>query len=379
MTAPPFCPNRDCELHDAAPPEPSARRWYHVAGYYPTKAFGKVRRFRCLSCNCTFSEQTFRLDYHIKHPIDYQTLFRRIVGGAGLRTVARELAVSHQLIANRLSRLARQALGMQAELLAGHRLSEDLAADGFESFVASQYEPNNIHLLVGSRSQFLYEFDYAHLKRKGRMSERQRIERERREGQLIRPRRSITTSFSWLLTTMERLIGQGCEETTRLFTDEKSEYGKAIESSTLLSALIEQGRFCHERISSHRARTLHNRLFPVNYFDRELRKDNANHVRETVQFSRNANSCLERLAVYQLWHNYLKPFRIDDGEGAMLRHAQVAGIERKRIEEGLGGIFERRRFFSCLWLSWSQQLVWFRMVGNAGRRTGGFWPTYVWM
>ena len=43
-------------------------------------------------------------------------------------------------------------------------------------------------------------------------------------------------------------------------------------------------------VSGKAARTKNNRLFAVNYLDREIRKDNASHVRETVQFSRNGNS-----------------------------------------------------------------------------------------
>ncbi|MFP4180797.1 MAG: hypothetical protein ACLFSA_12150, partial [Spirochaetaceae bacterium] len=135
MTHPPFCPNKECGLHLPENAEDSPERWFYVAGYYHTKAFGSVRRFRCRSCGRGFSEQTFRLDYYIKHPIDYRQVFERIISGAGLRSIARNFAVSHQLIANRLSRMARQGLGLQAETLAGLKLCENLAADGFESFV----------------------------------------------------------------------------------------------------------------------------------------------------------------------------------------------------------------------------------------------------
>ncbi|MFO7850390.1 MAG: hypothetical protein R6V67_10555, partial [Spirochaetia bacterium] len=106
MNHPPFCPNKQCTLHRIETADHSTERWFYVGGYYYTKAFGRVRRFRCLICGKSFSEQTFRLDYFVKHPIDYQQIFERIVGGAGLRTVARDLSVSHQLITNRLSRLA---------------------------------------------------------------------------------------------------------------------------------------------------------------------------------------------------------------------------------------------------------------------------------
>lgn len=377
MSSPLFCPHRGCRYHSQVP---THTRWYHVAGYYQTKAFGRVRRFRCLGCGHYFSEQTFSLDYYIKHPIDYRAVFRRAVGGAGLRTIARELSVSHQLISNRLSRLARQALGLQAQMLETMKVGEDLAADGFESFVGSQYRPNNIHLLVGSRSQFLYAFDYAHLKRKGRMSEEQKRKREELEERMIRKRRPVDISFAHMLETLERLLQTGgLPAKLRMFTDKKRDYRTVIGKSAVLKPLRREGRFAHVRISSRKARTLRNRLFPVNYLDRQLRKDNANHVRETVQFSRNVNNCLERLAVYQLWHNYCKPYRIDDGPKGLLRHAQVAGVDRKRIDRQLEHIFERRKFLSKVSLSWSQALVWLRMVGNTDRHTGGFWPAYVWM
>ncbi|MFO7850106.1 MAG: hypothetical protein R6V67_09125, partial [Spirochaetia bacterium] len=185
MLTPTFCPHRFCRYHHKAP---TGERWYHIAGSYHTKAFGTVTRFRCLSCGGGFSEQTFRLDYFVKRPLSYDEISSRVTAGSGIRSIGRRLSVSHQAILNRLTRLARQALGLHAELLATLTLNEDLVADGFESFVGSQYEPDNTHILVGSRSQFLYAFDYAHLKRKGRMSDGQLIERERREAAMLHNR-----------------------------------------------------------------------------------------------------------------------------------------------------------------------------------------------
>src|SRR6056297_1148452 len=79
----------------------------------------------------------------------------------------------------------------QAELTQDLGLTEDVAADGIESFVEDQYQPNNINLLVGSNSQFLYDFDYAHLRRKGCMTEYQKQQREIREQSYIRKPISI--------------------------------------------------------------------------------------------------------------------------------------------------------------------------------------------
>ncbi len=47
----PFCPNKDCGYHRQAP----TGTWYVAAGFYLTKSFGKVQRFRCRACSTYFS------------------------------------------------------------------------------------------------------------------------------------------------------------------------------------------------------------------------------------------------------------------------------------------------------------------------------------
>jgi len=63
----------------------------------------------------------------------------------------------------------------------------------------------------------------------------------------------------------------------------------------------------HRRCSSTAPRTVSNDLFSVNYLDRQILKDLAEHTRQTVQFARNAVNQMERLAVYRAYHNYFKP------------------------------------------------------------------------
>ena len=89
--------------------------------------------------------------------------------------MGRILTASPTCITNRISRLARQAIAVHVELLSQLALSEDLVADGFESFAVSQYFPNNIQVLVGKESQYWLFSDFAHLRRKGRMTEYQKL------------------------------------------------------------------------------------------------------------------------------------------------------------------------------------------------------------
>ena len=378
MLIPPFCPYAECSNHTSLPFQKS---WYHIAGRYETKAHGTVVRFKCLACGRTFSEQTFRLDYYLKKKLSYQRIFDHITNCGGLRATARIMGVNAQSITNRIGRLARQAMALQAELLSGFRLNEDLVTDGFESFVSDQYQPNNIHLLVGKASQFLFTYDLSHLKRKGRMTDFQKAERERREQEYIRERRSISDSFKQLVDAIEQLVLRREGEATSLYSDQKPEYKQVIADSQVLQGLTKRGLFHHETISSKLERTIYNPLFAVNYYDRELRKDNADHVRETVRFSRNVNNALERLAVYQMYHNFFKPYRVADRDLKHFTHAEMAGMSRERIAQGLEGIFSRRKFFSHvkLELNWSQITVWVRMMGTLDKHDGVYWADYVWM
>ncbi|MBD3162233.1 MAG: hypothetical protein GF328_09010 [Candidatus Latescibacteria bacterium] len=59
-------------------------------------------------------------------------------------------------------------------------------------------------------------------------------------------------------------------------------------------------------ISSRRARTPGNPLFPVNLLDLLVRHSGSNHTRETIAFSKRRQAAAERLAIFQVWRNYMK-------------------------------------------------------------------------
>ena len=155
MKYPPFCPNKDCDLHHLTQKNTS---WYTKAGAYLTITFGRVKRFHCRKCGTRFSEQSFSLDYSARRKLPYDYILKQLKSAAGIRDIARDLHVSPTTITNRITRLSRQALAIHAALRDSIRLKEDLVADGFESFAVSQYFPDNIHLLAGKDSQFLYSF-----------------------------------------------------------------------------------------------------------------------------------------------------------------------------------------------------------------------------
>jgi transposase-like protein len=371
---PPFCPHRTCPHHDRD--HPSEQRWWVRIGSYPNAHCGAQQRYRCKACGHTFSPRTFSVEYAVKRPLDLQRLVRCITSASGIRDIAREFAVSEKVVLNRLARLARQAIGLSATLRRTLRLREDLVADGFESFVASQYFPHNITLLVGMHSQYLYGIDYAQLRRKGRMTEGQKRRSEELDRCFPIPSGELTRSFTRIVSLLTELWRtrptpyQLC-----LHTDEHRVYRRVLACDRELSRAASRGLFSHLRTSSKLPRTTANPLMSVNYYDREIRKDQANHVRETVQWSRDVNNCMDRMWLYAAWHNCWKRWRINSRDPAT--HAEHAGLEREVVEPEKQRFFTRRYFFSRLHLSGSEWMSWLRGWSTPDKRIAPLVQAYV--
>jgi hypothetical protein len=323
-----------------------------------------VQRFQCLYCSHRFSTQSFSIDYYAKRKVEYRVIDNQLKSTGSIRDISRDLSVSTATVINRITRLAHNALAVHAKLCGLSPQQEALVADGFESFCVSQYFPNNITLLAGKRSQYLYFANYCTLRRKGRMTAQQKRRRTMLEKRWRADSQAVRKTFDELVTHIRCDTG-----VKRLFTDEKIEYMRSLES------VVSQKPIKHIRISSTLPRTLRNDLFSVNYLDREIRKDCANHVRQTVCFSRNVNNCMERLWVYFIYHNYRKRYRIRYGE--VRTHAEVAGIDGKEIRQALKGYFTRRSFLSKCGLTGSMRLLWLRELDTPLSEAYNYMPNHL--
>ena len=375
MTHPPFCPYAICSLHHGST---RTHDWYQKHGTHHTKAFGTVQRFKCKACRRTFSTQTFALDYYAKRRICYQRIMRELIGCSSNRHISRMLSVSCNSVQNRIARLSRNALAMHEQAVSEIAFSENVAADGFESFTYSQYHPNNIHILVGSQSQFTYFWNEVTIRRKGRMTPRQKARRAELEQEWIATKGGITLSFKEIYLRMSDLITRASHHTRTLTTDEHQSYVRAQESSMAAQHLAKAGLLQHVRVSSKLPRTRHSALFPVNYMDREIRKDQKNHVRETVCHARNQNNMMQRLSVYLWHHNYYKHHRIVDHEQESVPlHAEVAGISRRRIRSLKRGFFQYRSFLSRSLVTGSYRQIWTSTLRSPMRNDPDYCPKYA--
>ena len=295
---PPHCPQPRCPYHVRA-----AGWRYKRIGFYTRRCQPRrIQRYLCLHCRRSFSTQTFSCDYWLKRPDLLQPLFHRILSCSGYRQIAREFAVSPSTIENQVARLGRHCLLFQHQNRP--RVREPVVLDGFESFEYSQYFPCHFHVLVGQRSHFFYGFTDSPLRRKGSMTAHQRRRREEIEAELGRPDpKSIRTEVAELL----RLCGiEG--GAIDLYSDDHRAYPPAFRS---IAGLVVR----HHVTPSVERRTTRNPLFPVNLLDLLIRHGSANHKRETIAFSKRRQSAAERLAVLQVWRNFVKTFSERRGGG----------------------------------------------------------------
>jgi transposase-like protein len=372
---PPFCPNPECAHHHDTP-ERYAGHWKH-AGSYMTAVVGEVPRFTCTACKRGYSERTFAYGYYTKRTLDTREIQRAISQGESVSSIARHLGASTASIQNRIDRLARACLAMHTDLTATLVLGEHLVADGFESFDRSQYHPNQINILVGKRSQFLYALTHVTIRRKGRMSKAQKDRLASLEERWHAPRAGIRTSFARLLTTIDPLWDRATLPDLQLWTDEHRDYPAAVIDTGPLLTATHDGSFSHLTWPSTAPRTLRNPLFAVNYYDRELRKDLAAFRRESTCFTRNVANGLSRFACHMAYHNYQKPYRVESARIDDSVHAEVAGIDRGAIRAQLARLYTDRPFIGRHKPSDEATRIWLKRAATPLKNKPDRLPAYA--
>lgn len=374
----PHCPNPSCDHYHTPPPH---HHWYRPHNFYDTKTRGPQQRYQCKACKHTFSARTFSIDYYTKKTVDYRAILAALVTSTGSANICRLHGYRESLLLNRFGRLSRMLMAMASAIraeLAATFTEDRLVLDGFESFSHSQYHPNNVNLLVGSSFEYIYGMGLAILKRKGRMTAKQKETRERLERKNRTSPKETHRSVRNLLQDIILLFQERDSNATApvkrfLLTDEHKTYPRS-----LAKADPDGQHFTHLQISSRRYRNHANPLFPVNYTDRQIRKDQANHVRETVQFARCPQAMMTRLTIYQAYHNFLEPYRIKHyRRGDTRTRAEHMGLSRERLTAIIRELWGRRPFRGKVAL-WQEELkTWNMKWRNPGVYFGTYVPKYI--
>ena len=253
-----------------------------------------------------------------------------VVGCMGNRQISRALRCSPETVSHHIARLGRHCLLVQARELNHVPALDEIAIDGFETFEWSQYFPfhHNVAVAVDS-GYFLYHTD-SPLRRKGRMRVRQKARRHELEEAFGRaPSRAVEDGMRDLLTPLFSRV---------IRSDDHRAYPRAI-------AALERS-VTHRITSSKRRRDRRNPLWEVNLLDLMIRHSTAAHKRETIAWAKRRQASIEKLAIFQVWRNYMKKRR---EKGARVTPAMILGLTTRpwRVRD----LLKERLFFDKIELS----------------------------
>jgi hypothetical protein len=191
---------------------------------------------------------------------------------------------------------------------------------------------------------FLYHTDSL-LRRKGRMTTRQKARREQLERVLGRAHpRAVEAGVHELLQALR--LGHAVPA---IRSDDHRAYPRAI--AALREAVI------HRVTSSKQRRDERNPLWEVNLLDLMIRHSTAAHKRETIAWAKRRQASIEKLAIFQVWRNYIKRRR---EKGPSVTPAMLLGLASRPWR--LRDLLKERLFFARTTLSVTWQRYYRRDV-----------------
>lgn len=293
MFVPPFCPFPPCSFHKQPLP-----RFFHRQGFYhPRCRNHPIPRFRCRGCGRSFSRQTFRADYRQKKPHLNAAFLHLMVSCVGLRQAARCLRVARRTVERRFRWLGEHAADYHRNRLQGAIISGPFQLDEMESFELNRDQPVTVPVLIHRETFFLVAAAVEPIRRKGRLTERQRRKLEKHES--LHGRRPSRSAAAVRRVLASLLPLADCSSTLVLDTDRKALYGR-------LGRELFGERFRWRTHSAWERRDRSNPLFPINHTNARLRHFLARLRRRSWCVSKRRSALQGHLAVAALWSNYCR-------------------------------------------------------------------------
>lgn len=293
---PPYCPNPACSWHHQAVCRIEGR--FYCNGSRKVSRFPYItRRFECGRCGKHFSDSIFHLFYRDRTEPTYHRIFEAHRNCTSRRAISCELKCSLDTVQRRFKEMAAQGLLIQAKKAEKLKIAGSVAYDGLENFAGSQYDPNYINHVVGRETLFLYDFNFAPLNRKGRMSQRQKIVKRQIENR--RGRYPVTAIRDCTRKLLLRLLERSPADLL-FHSDNHYAYRQAIK------LLPEKARICHLITPAKLARNFRNRLFAINHCDNLTRHNLATFKRETIAFAKSSIGMIESFSLFMVWKNFMR-------------------------------------------------------------------------
>ena len=116
----------------------------------------------------------------------------------------------------------------------------------------------------------------------------------------------------------------------------------------------------------------------MNYIDRQVRKDNCNHVRKTVQFSRCPSEMMMRMVFYPYYHTRMIARRVHDARKKdITTHVEMAGIAHTDLVKIIGKYWMKCPFLMKIKLGTEERKTWFSQWCNPGVAINRYSPLSI--
>jgi transposase-like protein len=315
------CPYRNCSQH--LNPEPGFCKRYGY--YYPKCRPRPIPRFRCHSCNRTFSRQTFRADYRDHRPDLNAPLFKLIASGMGIRQCARVLGLSRSCTELKLRKIARHLRRLNLNLRGQLDRNSTLHFDEIETFEGGRNtRPLTVPVLIETKSRYILWSESATIRPRGKMTPKRlkliAIAEERHGVRKDRSRRGIER-------TLQRAVELAAQmPMVTFFSDEKSTY------PGLAKKAFGADRLEHHKTNSKVLRDTWNPLFPINHEEAVMRDLMGRLRRDSWLASKKRRYLDLGLQVHMAYRNLVR--RRFNTDGDKESPAQLLGFLPRRLEFG---------------------------------------------
>ena len=314
---PSACPWDACPSRGGVP-----FRWRRHGFFRRAAAPRRVRRYRCLVCGRTFSDQTFAGTYYAKRPDILAPLANALVNGAALRQAARGLACARSTAVRAADRLGRLAALAWAKLLEGLAVAGPVVHDDFVGFALRRPLAVFVGTTVDPATDLVLALSAAPGIQGGRRTPAQRRRLAALRAAL--PRAARPRAFRALLAGLLGRLPPGARLALR--TDDDRVFRDAVRRAGA-------GRVDHEvHPAPRRGRAApgYNRaLGPANALHRFLRHADAEHRRSPLAFARRVASVAGRAALFAFWRSFLQRRR--EGRNRGPTPAMLAGLADREL------------------------------------------------
>ncbi len=255
-----------------------------------------VQRYRCTTCGCSFSRQTFRHDYRDRRPEANVRLFFLMTSGVGFRQAGRLLEMDVRAVQQKQRKLARTLGFLHGNLCPSLPGDRTWLLDEEETYECASIRPLTMPVLIEQQTWFVVATSVGSIRRlaPAGAARRRRQDREEQQGG-PRPDQS-SECVRAVLDDLSRKVPHG---NVTLHTDQKASY------ATLARGVFGD-RLTHLTTAGTRLRDTHNPLFAINT-TLAMTRDNCGRLRRRSWLvTKKAERLQEHLFVFTAYRNYVR-------------------------------------------------------------------------